>query len=35
LRKRNHFQKKFRARNDQLIELDHVNVRKRLQKKSS
>ena len=35
LRKRNHFQKNFRARNDHLIELDHVNVRKRLQKKSS
>ena len=35
LRKRNHFQKNFRARNDHLRELDHVKVRKRLQKKSS
>jgi hypothetical protein len=35
LRKRNHFQKYFRARIDRLNELDHVNVRKRLQKKSS
>jgi len=35
LRKRNDFQILFCDANDHLLQLDHVNVRKRLQKKSS